>query len=980
MRKTLITAFFAVLTATTWAEAYNQYQNYNPAQSFVFAASSPHNPAVLGDSVHAPGTNIFDPHSATIYFISPIGTRRPYTSIGNFSSYGFNNFPGIKTATAGDLALPIGTFMPPANGSLINDNGTIYLITHEKKAAFTSATVFNALGYSFANVIAGDVSFVPAVAAISDSNSAHLANTLISDQGTIYYMECNGRFGIPSTDVFHSWGFHFKNAVPANTFDIALEITGTLQARNPGELNPNPVCIAQSPKINIISPNGGQQWQLGSTQTITWSDPTFSSAGNAYSIFLVNQNGGAYGAIATVAGTQNYNWTVGQVQSRPDALPGSNYFIQVIKQFIPSTGTPIFGQSNAPFSITPESTGNNSLNVSLSSNSPGAGNILKGQNTNMAIFQLCNTTSSNISLSSLTLSRIGLGNDSDIYNLALFSGATQISTNVVAALNNSKAVFSIAGVVLSPNVCTNISALATASANANIGDTIGLAIAQGSDINASSSNGSPIFITGTFPVNGNLMTISGSNLLVTSPAGSVPGFVTQASNANLVGSFRFAAQNSNISINSIKFTLLGTTPLTSFSNLKLVDTNNNQIGSTVAALSSDRSATFNFVSKPIVANGTIRTFNFYTDIASDSVSKASGTGFQVVIQRFSDMQAIDSSNAAAFINLGVLGGVGPVPAGSDNFVNITAAPPAGGVISMISPSGNEQWNQNSTQLVKWLAPASVNSVNISLSAYIACLNSLPRCLIPTPAPINIASNVPNTGSYTWNIPTSIAVGQYTLTIADSASSALPASNAIAFNIIAAASSTNTNTNPLPGPVLPPVPAPTPTPTTTPGLVGPPTPLVPPPPPTTTPPPTTPPAVLSVTNPVSSQNLTEGQTLSVQWNFSSTNAAGSLPTTIQLQNDLGGTSRTLVTTISSSALTSNGSNQITWTIPRGIGNAASHFNVLVKLNQSLSAANGNVNLSAESPDFSIMPFDPGGSTKPNPCTPLKHATDTGALCQ
>ena len=105
------------------------------------------------------------------------------------------------------------------------------------------------------------------------------------------------------------------------------------------------------------------------------------------------------------------------------------------------------------------------------------------------------------------------------------------------------------------------------------------------------------------------------------------------------------------------------------------------------------------------------------------------------------------------------------------------------VIPIIAPNGGEQWAQGSTQVVKWTAPSNVSNVNITLNTYIACLQSWPACYIPQPAPIIIASNVPDSGTYSWSIGTSIPVGTYTMTVADAGSSGITGNSASAFSVI-----------------------------------------------------------------------------------------------------------------------------------------------------------------------------------------------------
>ena len=135
-------------------------------------------PFLASAAPDADGTNIVD-SSGTVYMIIA-GQRRPYTSAGAFLSYGFNSFASVVPASSDDLALPVGSFIPPQDGSIIcsnkgSDMGTCYEISSGMKYGFTSAAVFTGLGFSFANSLSGDVSWMTMGSTlINNTTSPHL--------------------------------------------------------------------------------------------------------------------------------------------------------------------------------------------------------------------------------------------------------------------------------------------------------------------------------------------------------------------------------------------------------------------------------------------------------------------------------------------------------------------------------------------------------------------------------------------------------------------------------------------------------------------------------------------------------------------------------------------------------------------------------------------------------------------------------------
>lgn len=188
------------------------------------------------------GTNISV--NGTVYMITQDGQRRAYTSAGAFLSYGFNSWSKVLPASSADLALPISTnFIPPRDGKIVcsdrgSDKGTCYLISDGKKSAFTSATVFKSLGFSFANTLNGDVSFLPSNPNINSKTQAHSAGVLINKNGTIYLVGDSGLLGIPNMGILSDWGYSLTDIINANTADSSKVQTGIMKNYVAGLLSP----------------------------------------------------------------------------------------------------------------------------------------------------------------------------------------------------------------------------------------------------------------------------------------------------------------------------------------------------------------------------------------------------------------------------------------------------------------------------------------------------------------------------------------------------------------------------------------------------------------------------------------------------------------------------------------------------------------------------------------------------------------------
>jgi hypothetical protein len=115
--------------------------------------------------------------------------------------------------------------------------------------------------------------------------------------------------------------------------------------------------IPGEPQITVNSPNGGEEWTLGTTQTITWTPIGLS--GNVK--LVLYQNGTKEGCIAVdIPVTQgSYDWTVGDYDGGT-ASPGTGYVVRVKSM----ENTAYYDDSDASFTI---------LDASLTLASPNGG-------------------------------------------------------------------------------------------------------------------------------------------------------------------------------------------------------------------------------------------------------------------------------------------------------------------------------------------------------------------------------------------------------------------------------------------------------------------------------------------------------------------------------------------------------------------------------------------------------------------------------
>lgn len=213
---------------------------------------------------------VYKTPDGTVWFVTKDMQKRPFTSAGAFTSYGFLSFSQVMDADASVTALPTGSFIAPADGKIFcatetkgsDVAGECALITGGQKAAFTSAAVFAAQGFSFSRAMYGDSSFLSKTANVDNGSAAHLPGTLINNGGTVQMVVSGGLWGIPSIDVFNSWGYSFADVVPANAADVTKSQIGVIPARMAGELVPTGTTGVTPPSNGTFNPNGGTQGSL----------------------------------------------------------------------------------------------------------------------------------------------------------------------------------------------------------------------------------------------------------------------------------------------------------------------------------------------------------------------------------------------------------------------------------------------------------------------------------------------------------------------------------------------------------------------------------------------------------------------------------------------------------------------------------------------------------------------------------------------
>ncbi len=108
------------------------------------------------------------------------------------------------------------------NGTLINDNGTIYITYKNTKSGFASLFAFTSHGFKLNNVINASTTGLTnsGFVIIATTDNTHPWGSWIKQNNTIYFVHESGLIPIPSMDVFTNNGGVLANVVDASGYDF----------------------------------------------------------------------------------------------------------------------------------------------------------------------------------------------------------------------------------------------------------------------------------------------------------------------------------------------------------------------------------------------------------------------------------------------------------------------------------------------------------------------------------------------------------------------------------------------------------------------------------------------------------------------------------------------------------------------------------------------------------------------------------------
>lgn len=276
----------------------------------------------------------------------------------------------------------------------------------------------------------------------------------------------------------------------------------------------------------------------------------------------------------------------------------------------------MIGTSGTTTPTTPTTPATGAATIMLASDSPAAAQTaLAAQD---AVFTKVKFYggASGATITKIILTRSGVSADADVSAVKLYDGTTQLGSTQALNTNTHKATFTglswdiPAGATKYLTIKGSIAALGTAT----VGDSIKLGIASASEITATAA------LSGTFPIYGEAKTIAGisvGELFVATTTAPAAATLLSGSTAQQIAGWTFQASSTEgMSVTSIKVTHSGSATRDDVKNIKL-ELDGVQLGSTIATLDAQNSATFDLSATPLnILAGQTKTIYAYADIAS----------------------------------------------------------------------------------------------------------------------------------------------------------------------------------------------------------------------------------------------------------------------------------------------------------------------------------------------------------------------------
>jgi hypothetical protein len=510
----------------------------------------------------------------------------------------------------------------------------------------------------------------PVKAATVADGSLVRTNVKSATGGYAVYLIQNGkRYLFPSQNVYKSWYMNSLGNADFSKVQVISEtdMYGYTFGGNVVYRPATKLVTFYEPNVYAVEPNGtirsvgtaanaaalyGANW----TNLIEDIDPSLRTNYTVGANLTLGQY--PVGQVLSSGGTFYYWDGTNYRQFASEAALLANgfnkYNVVAATMAITAGGTTITGLETALFNVSQGATATtggvttgtgSGLTVALAADTPASATYVRSTGAvvaqSVAPFTKINFTASSdgdVVVSTVKLTRNGISADTDLSNVYLYDGSTKVAeytsfNSKVVTFTNSAGLFTVPrGTTKTITVKADI-----AAANATVSGIV-LGINAATDIVAGSA-----VVTGSFPINGNSMAVGtvadlGNLNIVAAANSNFPATINPGLTGQELWRFNVTANNQQMNIESLKVTIVGTVASTDLANFMLKDTAGNQIGATVAAVSSAKEVKFDASASPyIITSGQTKTLVVYGDVVNGS-----GRTFKFTIRKSADVVVKDN--------------------------------------------------------------------------------------------------------------------------------------------------------------------------------------------------------------------------------------------------------------------------------------------------------------------------------------------------
>ena len=350
------------------------------------------------------------------------------------------------------------------------------------------------------------------------------------------------------------------------------------------------------------------------------------------------------------------------------------------------------------------------LTAALAADTPAAGIIVAGSSiAELAKIKFTNGDATDVKVSTLKLKRIGVSDDSTLPSLYLFDGYNRLGDE--GTISSGVVTFNVAGGIFTvPTGGSKTISVRADIADGATGQTVGVKLEAATDITSNASNAS--LVNGTFPMSGNLMSVTAkpatagaATLSTTLPAANAD---IDAVDNFVIWQNTLAATNQNVSFEYLRLTQIGSISASDLANVRL-DMSGTEIATgKLVAGTVGQDLVFDLSASPItITKGLTKTLTVYADI----VGGASKT-MRLSLEKASDIFLKDAA-FGCYVSVGAYvpsrTGIQTIKQGTITMTKATD-----------SASGNVVNNSSNVSLAKFNVKANgeeikINSLQVQIS-------------------------------------------------------------------------------------------------------------------------------------------------------------------------------------------------------------------------------------------------------------------------